>query len=195
MVQVMIQQWSGNVQDQVMVPTMDQDRAQVVDRASDQDQVVAQVVAPTMVQVQVMDQVVDQDQAQVSTMDQVVVPTMAQVMDQVTASDSGQVMDQVTASDSGQVMDQAQDSEADSAQDSAQDSEADSVMDSAPTITMGQAQASVQVMDKIMELLPHQSVNQVHQPQLKAHHLPIQQLYSNKQIQEIISNSHYSMDY
>ena len=37
-------------------------------------------------------------------------------------------------------------------------------MDLAPTITMGQAQALVQVVDKIMELLPHQSVNQVHQP-------------------------------
>ena len=89
-----------------------------------------------------------------------------------------------------QVMDQAQDLKADQAQ----DLEADLVMD-LPTITMGQAQALVQVVDKIMELLPHQSVNQVHQPQLKAHHLPIQQLYLNKQIQEIILNSHYSMDY
>ena len=148
-----------------------------------------------MVQVQVMDQVVDQDQAQVLTMDQVVVPTMAQVMDQVTALDLGQVMVRAQALIMDQVMDQAQDQEADLAQDQAQDLEADLVMDLAPTITMGQAQALVQVMDKIMELLPHQSVNQVHQPQLKAHHLPIQQLYLNKQIQEIISNSHYSMDY
>ena len=96
-------------------------------------------------------------------------------------------------------MDQAQDLEADLVMDLvmelAQDLEADLVMDLAPTITMGQAQALVQVMDKIMELLPHQSVNQVHQPQLKAHHLPIQQLYLNKQIQEIILNSHYSIDY